>query len=776
VVLGQIAQETGWGAHVQGNNIFGISPGGKVANYPTVQDAAQAYIGLIKSRYPAATAAPTPDAQAHALAAGGYGPSLPNGTPDPAYGTSVAQLASQVRGATPSPPDPDFATRWGIAAPGNSNTPAPAVPDPDFNSRWGIAPTPGASPYQTVPTHDVAAGASSNLSDADLATLQAQVAKDRAAAAAPSTAGPAATAPAIPDSSWDTAPGLPQLHPLAQQPPAAPQSAPTNANPLSYQGLTNDLAPAPNTTYGNVFPLARDNTTGALRLALPTAWRDLAQGGLDLLNGPATGTVTPKATMTLGTMAGELLPSVARGSAWPAVAGATQAPTATVRPTPSILSSEFRANPGVTTSSIPPGPMQTNAPLVAGQPLAASSRPAPNPLQAGAQPPSAAPPSVFAPTSVGAAATPSNLTPLGAREALASRSTGEIQRVLQPAKAGIDTTIYVPGTKPTEAEVSGSPSVAFDQKLNRQQNPDPHIAQEKANNDARVEYYDQTAGTPTQVLRLKEARAEQATKDLATAFGNKQPTDAQPVVDTLNGILNDPRLKESDDIQKYIAPLVDRLKNADGTLKSDPETFYGVRENIARMQGKAAISEKPTIGNVKGQLQEIKDTLDGVIEKGAPGYRQYLDNYSTASRPIDAMEYLQEARPGLTNSSGTMTPAAFDRFMKNTVSDRSAGGIQPAGSLTDDQMEVLHNLHSDLKRLGNLNLSNPRSGSDTSMLLHGVKAAGNLALHGVANKVAPVLGSIGVQMGKNALQNRAMTKMTQRVLNPNPLQYPPSAP
>ena len=91
-------------------------------------------------------------------------------------------------------------------------------------------------------------------------------------------------------------------------------------------------------------------------------------------------------------------------------------------------------------------------------------------------------------------------------EALASRSGGELQRVLAPAKPGVDTTVYVPGTNPTEAEVSGNPTVAFEQKLNRSQNPDPHVAQEKANNDARVEYYEQAAGTPTQVLRLKEAR------------------------------------------------------------------------------------------------------------------------------------------------------------------------------------------------------------------------------------------------------------------------------
>lgn len=378
--------------------------------------------------------------------------------------------------------------------------------------------------------------------------------------------------------------------------------------------------------------------------------------------------------------------------------------------------------------------------------------------------------------SVGAAGAPSELTNMTPREAAASRATGEMQRVLAPAPEGVDTRIYVPGTKPTEAEVSGNPAIAFDQKLNRSQNPEPHLAVERANNEARVEYYEQAAGTPTQVERLREARGEQAERDLKEAFGNKQPTDAQPVVDTIEGILKDPRLGERDLVKKYLSPLVEKLKKADGSLKDDPENLYGIREHVNDLLSKAGKATDPAVGQVERQLLEVKGALDEAIEAGAPGYRQYLKNYSDASKPIDAMEYLQDARPKLTNAQGTMTPAAFDRFMKSTVSERAAGGIKAAGHLTEDQMDILHNLHADLKRFQNINLSNPR-GSDTSMLMEGAKKAGELALHGVANVVSPLMGSIGIQMGKNALQRRAVSKMTERVLNPNPLRYPPpSAP
>jgi ddrB-like ParB superfamily domain len=81
-------------------------------------------------------------------------------------------------------------------------------------------------------------------------------------------------------------------------------------------GLRSALAPAANTTYGSILPFARDQDTGDVRLALPSSLRDLATGGLDLLEGPTTGTVTPAATSLLANAAisGGLNPSPARSA------------------------------------------------------------------------------------------------------------------------------------------------------------------------------------------------------------------------------------------------------------------------------------------------------------------------------------------------------------------------------------------------------------------------------------------------------------------------------
>lgn len=123
VVLGQIAQETGWGQHVKGNNIFGISPGGEVASYPSVQHATNAYINLINSRYGNATRATTPEGQVNNLVLSGYN------SVDPTYAKSVVGHASKIKsmGAPQGAPSDDDLDRQLLApAPSSGGAASPS--------------------------------------------------------------------------------------------------------------------------------------------------------------------------------------------------------------------------------------------------------------------------------------------------------------------------------------------------------------------------------------------------------------------------------------------------------------------------------------------------------------------------------------------------------------------------------------------------------------------------------------------------------------------------
>lgn len=116
------------------------------------------------------------------------------------------------------------------------------------------------------------------------------------------------------------------------------------------------IAPAPNTTYGSVLPLARDDATGNLRLALPSSLRSMATGALDLAEGPITGTVTPEATNLLlqGALAGRVTPSVARGTGVDIATAAARPPPVTgVNPLDPAAVARAAADAGPT-STVPP--------------------------------------------------------------------------------------------------------------------------------------------------------------------------------------------------------------------------------------------------------------------------------------------------------------------------------------------------------------------------------------------------------------------------------------
>src|SRR5678815_4158432 len=70
------------------------------------------------------------------------------------------------------------------------------------------------------------------------------------------------------------------------------------------QRVQNFLAPAPNTQYGDVLPLAR-GPDGALRLAMPNMVRESLQSTARLMNVPFGGDVQPGDMLTAG-MGGSL--------------------------------------------------------------------------------------------------------------------------------------------------------------------------------------------------------------------------------------------------------------------------------------------------------------------------------------------------------------------------------------------------------------------------------------------------------------------------------------
>lgn len=439
------------------------------------------------------------------------------------------------------------------------------------------------------------------------------------------------------------------------------------------------------------------------------------------------------------------------------------------------------AEPALVTAPAPPASVGSSP---ASGPVAASGEAiAPVPAAAPAASPIPLVPPV--PASAGAAATSeadlaaNAMTPA---QAAASRATGFADRLSQQAPLRFDNTEYVPGSTPTLAEQLADPELAAQQRVIAPGNPD-FANLDRANNEARLAHFDQIAGSPTTLETLQAARSAQADTDLSAAWANKKDVDAQPVLDQINAALQGPSGKLTP-VQSALDDAKAALQKSDGTgLETDPEMLYGARKQISYLMSKTGQRANPSYAEptVVRQLQGVKDALDSVIEPGAPGYQQYLDNYAAASKPIDVQDLLQSKRAGLLGVDGTMQLSRVHSMMKSIGDQMSLPGPNAAKSLSDDDVEKLFNLRQDLLRQNNRSLQRA-AGSDTQ---HNQTVAGEMGMNALtagAHVLAAHVPGGNLLVGpafasaikssnakiRNQLTNRLLTPEPMESLNVNP--------
>ena len=374
--------------------------------------------------------------------------------------------------------------------------------------------------------------------------------------------------------------------------------------------------------------------------------------------------------------------------------------------------------------------------------------------------------------SVGAAGTPFAQTAMGPREAAALRATGERSQLMETARPG-DATEYVPGVKPTLAEIEQNAAVSREAKTLRIENPEAISARELANAEHYAEFYADMAGTPTIVTRAKEVRGAQATRDLNAAWQDKMKADIQPVLDAAKAVEASPDGRRPL-VRSEISKVTKELYDDAGKAITDPEQLYGVRKHLNDLLSKEAQRENPLNVRAEAALLALKQSLDDVIEAAAPGFKKYLTNFEAASRPIDAMTTLQEAMPALFQGANrAVTFQRFDRFMRDLASDRAAKGVNPAKSIDDATWEKLVAMHKSLQRTAGAELQARAPGSDTATNMYDMSKLGiRAAAHTVGAMVMPGLGNVAAHLGANYIDKKSQAARLAKHLNPDLSKYP----
>jgi len=380
------------------------------------------------------------------------------------------------------------------------------------------------------------------------------------------------------------------------------------------------------------------------------------------------------------------------------------------------------------------------------------------------------------PESVGAAATPRMATNMTPAEAQASRSQGEMRTLMEAPRPG-DTTEYVPGIKPTRAELELQPTVSREAKTMRMEKPEPWTERDLANNDIYQDFFDDLAKTPTLVNRAKEARAAQAEADLRAAWGSKAAADPTPVFTHIEGVKSGPDGRRAA-VENVMGSVSDRLLDAKGQPITDPEMLYGVRKHISDMVSREAKRSNADAAVAEALLLDVRAALDEVIEAAAPGYRNYLTNYAEASKPIDVMTLLQDAKPAITSGADRMIQfARFDRLMRDLVSDRAAGGVNKAKSIDDATWEKLVAMHKSLQRTAYARQLAQAAGSDTTQNLYDLAKKGSMvAGHAALGATTYGVGNVALSLIARGMRESRAKNQLMRHLDPDVSKYPNQGP
>jgi hypothetical protein len=356
------------------------------------------------------------------------------------------------------------------------------------------------------------------------------------------------------------------------------------------------------------------------------------------------------------------------------------------------------------------------------------------------------------PVAAGAQITPSAELGLTPAEEAAYRSTAEGNKLLEPQEPGVrDTTQYLAGEKINEAEASQDVQTARNFKQLRQQTPEfdaDATTAENFNNNLRANAINNALPGRVQIQAAEAARTQAMKTAEPQVFGGPNVTDAdtQPVVQTIQDTLNDPKNRQNTQLQQYVKPLLDRLQNPDGTPKiTDPRELWGFRQDVQHLTSKAAQLSDPNLSRVSGILGGVLERIDDQIEAAAPGYKAQLrDDYRERSRQIDAMTALNEERFKLFDSQNKPNYNAVQSLMRRIVDARQeADPYEPFTHVTQDTLDKLWAIRDSMRRTQAADrLAAPRGSPTSQNLGDALRAAGKHAIQAAAPMVGGTLGSL----------------------------------
>lgn len=282
----------------------------------------------------------------------------------------------------------------------------------------------------------------------------------------------------------------------------------------------------------------------------------------------------------------------------------------------------------------------------------------------------------------------------------------------------------LPNSLPTVSQVARDPGLAGAESVvramdNARENGGALGARASQQNRARQEELYSVAGDETTMAAAKANRQAAYDELAAPAFAKKTPIKIDrewinnPVLRTIQKVRETP-----DGARQTVRNAMDEAQaqlTQPGVDLTDAETLYAIRKDLqmardGKLTGKGVSgTELANLKTAKSQLNAVIDSLDDVIETGAPGFKNYLDVFHKRSIPLDQIKAAQALRSRTENAildqmdpQGNI-PVLNNKFGKifrdNLDQGLNLRGKGPkAGNLSPNQLETIQRVADDIDR------------------------------------------------------------------------------
>ena len=239
-------------------------------------------------------------------------------------------------------------------------------------------------------------------------------------------------------------------------------------------------------------------------------------------------------------------------------------------------------------------------------------------------------------------------------------------------------------------------------------------------------------------MRRDLAKSAQATR--APFSGAGLSSAAEDLATTgLRELAQRPLFKQAAEDAKRLA------ENKGRNLKDPLQSLEGLHYIKLALDDMLNPAAKTAMGrNASGAVSDMRDKLAEELAKVSPLYGNARQTYAEMSRPITAMETLQDLR--LTDARGNITLAKINNAIRNLEDDLNKSGISGAKALDNEQLRGLYSLRDDLLRQADLGLgTSPRSNTFQNIATDNILGSmlpGSLGSY-VTGKAGPLLGQLG---------------------------------